>query len=592
MPGERASVDLSFLVLLTVLGILLVRSAWVCDEAYITLRTVEHALSGHGLRFNPTERVQGFIHPLWMAWLGLPYTLTREPWLTTMVVSGLTTLFACNVLAYSVARGPWAGGLALVALICSKAWVDHATAGFEDPLLWLLLAGIVRELYRDEGPRGGLVLGAALVGLVRPDALLLVLPAVLAHGLVQWQLGERLSLLRDQLGWLPLLAWHGLALLYYGSLLPNPAIATLSTGVGPWARPGNALAYFEWTLQHDPATLPLIGLGLFSGLLQRDIRGLSCALGLVLYLLFVVWLGGDPLGGRWLATPLWFAIALIAASTWRPLWSVAVGATALGVSLVSPHAPLRAGPAAAVAPPQEGVVDPRAIAGHTTSLFTAEGLRRAPIPAGGAQARGPVAVAPHDPGRFGYEAGPGVHVVDLTGRTDPLLARLSPELGARIGVGPFPRRLPDGYRETLASGEAAFTRPGLTALYGQILQATRDPLRAPGRWDALRALHSGAAVGQVDLSAWRYPEITWHRLDGSLHQVPIEGLGLHLEGQSGRLALELSAARWTVIAERGRRRQVFRSVPEGGPVTIPLNRTDWVLLFPDAPGTARAALAP
>ncbi len=592
MPGERASVDLSFLILLTVLGVLLFRSAWVCDEAYVTLRTLEHALSGHGLRFNPDERVQGFIHPLWAAWLALPYALTREPWLTTMVVSGLTTLFACNVLAYSTAREPWSGGLALVGLISSKAWVDHATAGLEEPLMWLGLALLVRELYREEGPREVLILEAALVGLIRLDALLLVVPAVLSHGLVQWRMGERSSLLRSQLGWLPLLAWHGFALLYYGSLLPSPALAALSAGIGPWAHPGNALAYFEWTLQLDPATLPLIGLGLVSGLVQRNIRGLSCALGLVLYLLFVIWLGGAPLGGRWLATPLWFAIALISASPWRPIWAVVVSTIALSVSLMSPHAPLRAGPATEPAPAAHGIVDPRAVARRATSLFTASGLRGAPAPSGGARVSDPVVVIARDPGRFGYDSGPGVHVVDPSGRTDPLLARLSPEQVGRTGMGPFPRRLPEGYELALASGGAGLERPDLESLYAQIQLATRAPLWAPGRWRALLALNSGAASGQVDPSAWRYPEVTWAHLGEAPYAVPIGGLGLWIEGRSGRLALELSETRWTVIAERGRRRQVFRIVPSGGSVTIPLSHTDWVLLLPDAPGTARAALVP
>ena len=33
-------------------------NAWVCDDAYITFRTIDNFLHGHGLRWNVAERVQ------------------------------------------------------------------------------------------------------------------------------------------------------------------------------------------------------------------------------------------------------------------------------------------------------------------------------------------------------------------------------------------------------------------------------------------------------------------------------------------------------------------------------------------------------
>ena len=57
------------LVLVAVTTVLLavaVRVAWLGDDAYITLRTVENWCSGLGLRWNLVDRVQTFTHPLWM----------------------------------------------------------------------------------------------------------------------------------------------------------------------------------------------------------------------------------------------------------------------------------------------------------------------------------------------------------------------------------------------------------------------------------------------------------------------------------------------------------------------------------------------
>ena len=49
-----------------VFGVLLIRTAWLDDDAYITFRTVDNVLHGYGLRWNVVDRVQAYTHPLWM----------------------------------------------------------------------------------------------------------------------------------------------------------------------------------------------------------------------------------------------------------------------------------------------------------------------------------------------------------------------------------------------------------------------------------------------------------------------------------------------------------------------------------------------
>ena len=48
-----------------------VRLAWLGDDAYITLRSVENWVGGNGMRWNPADRVQTYTHPLWMLTLSL-----------------------------------------------------------------------------------------------------------------------------------------------------------------------------------------------------------------------------------------------------------------------------------------------------------------------------------------------------------------------------------------------------------------------------------------------------------------------------------------------------------------------------------------
>jgi hypothetical protein len=64
-PGPAswsAVLPLSFLLLYAVV---VVWKAWVCDDAYITFKTVDNFVEGYGLRWNVLERVQVHTHPLW-----------------------------------------------------------------------------------------------------------------------------------------------------------------------------------------------------------------------------------------------------------------------------------------------------------------------------------------------------------------------------------------------------------------------------------------------------------------------------------------------------------------------------------------------
>src|SRR3954462_10430988 len=46
--------------------LLLIRTAWLDDDACITFRTVDNILHGLGPRWNVANRVQSYTHPLWM----------------------------------------------------------------------------------------------------------------------------------------------------------------------------------------------------------------------------------------------------------------------------------------------------------------------------------------------------------------------------------------------------------------------------------------------------------------------------------------------------------------------------------------------
>ena len=64
--------------------LILALTAWVQDDAWITFRTLDNALAGHGLSWNPPLRVQTFTHPLWLAVQTPAYLLLGTPRAATM----------------------------------------------------------------------------------------------------------------------------------------------------------------------------------------------------------------------------------------------------------------------------------------------------------------------------------------------------------------------------------------------------------------------------------------------------------------------------------------------------------------------------
>jgi len=58
-------------------GILLaVGGAWVCDDAFISFRYIDQFEQGHGLVYNPGERVEGYTHFLWVMLLAAVHRLS------------------------------------------------------------------------------------------------------------------------------------------------------------------------------------------------------------------------------------------------------------------------------------------------------------------------------------------------------------------------------------------------------------------------------------------------------------------------------------------------------------------------------------
>ena len=463
-------------------GILLRRTAWLSDDAYLTLRSVEHAASGFGLRWNVADRVQVYDHPLWTMVLFLGRMLSGETYFTTLAISLVASLAALWLVRRQASTDVSVVVAAATAAL-SPLFLSYSTSGLEGPLVHVLTAGFMGAALagRSLHTLGGL---AGLLLLTHWTTLFVTAP-VLASRARSLQRARRVLVL----GAGPALLWYLAAWWYYGTPSSAASLAA-SANAASWSeRLAAGASFFGDTARADPLFTAVVLTGVVVGLaMPGAARWLAFGSGLALG--WVVVSGGSVMAGRHLTAA--FVIGLGLTVRYVSAGGVRPGLTALaGVlfyALLTPVTTLTSGAAfGRDAQPTARAHDPRLDDYQATGLLLESRPRRAPSDPAIAQALEsavpgrPLAVAGRV-GMIGAAAGPEIHVIDQQGRTDPLLARLPPAVGSQPRWGKV-RRLPDGYVDGLPDGTPA--EAPLEQLVGHIRAVTRGPLTASERGAAL-----------------------------------------------------------------------------------------------------------
>ncbi|HUR33862.1 MAG TPA: hypothetical protein VM032_08700 [Vicinamibacterales bacterium] len=482
-------------------AVVVLRSAWMHDDAYITFRTVDNFVNGYGLRWNTIDRVQTYTHPLWMFVVSAGYSITREVFFTVLAISAVLSVSTVLLIVFDVAATVALGCLAVAALTFSKAFVDYSTSGLENPLTHFLLVIFLALLFRRAPSLTTLFLLALVAGLAavnRLDTVLLYAPVLL---LLTIDAGGWRAVAVAGAGFLPLVFWEAFSLLYYGFPFPNTAYAKLfAAGISGRELVRHGLYYLANSARLDPLTLLLIAGGIVAGLWARDRVHGAVAAGVVAYLAYVVCIGGDFVTGRFLGAPLLAAVILLARLIPPSRTVLAVGgAVVLAVGLSSSDPPplstSGAGSHGKTLMDAHGIADERAYYYPYSGLLRAlQGVTVASHPwavegQAARQRRVPLAFR-GDIGYYGYYAGPQVHIVDVWGLADPLIARLPARTDVGWRVGHFTRAMPDGYPETLASGRNHIVDRKTAELYDQLSLITRSPLFDPKRLAAIWKMNS------------------------------------------------------------------------------------------------------
>lgn len=475
--------------------LLVVRSAWISDDGMITFRVVENFLAGYGLGYNPFVRVQVFTHPLWMFVISLPYFVaglfvSSAPNALFYIMVFLSVLFSLLAVFLLLSRISKPGllplGLAVLMLSLSNGFIDFSTSGMENPLTHFLLAVFV-VAYLAENPNLFLLsLLSSLIMLNRADSLVLVAPA-LAYA--WWTSAQRKSnLVKIFVGLIPMLLWELFSLFYFGFPFPNTAYAKLNTGVSGVSLALQGFDYFLNSINWDPIVFFSIGLAGVTLFFERNGKFIFLFAGVLLYLAYIVKIGGDFMAGRFLTAPLFLSTAIIS----NQLAAKRSQLVGLGVAILlgafSLRSPLWASNMVLYLPTYP-ISDHNRISDQRLHYFGNDnkGQYNSFVENGflnpelGSEFAGgewhftgfrQVYVA-DALGKPGYKKGPNIYVIDNFALSDPLLARLP---AAEWSIGHFRRDVPDGYLETLETGENRIADPDLSLYYSKLRFVVAGPL--------------------------------------------------------------------------------------------------------------------
>lgn len=475
-------------------AVLVLRRGWVSEDAYFTLRTIDNFLNGHGLVWNVGERVQVFTHPLWMALLALCISITRESFVTPIILG--TALSASSLWLCMRWCGNSLTAILFVAgaFIFSSTLVDYGTSGLENALLQVLVIVFVFLFLSKRSLDSrqfllGLCTSALL--LTRADSIFWLVPPLFieARSLMEDSSKRliRTRVMRFMVGLAPFVGWCVFALFYYGDFLPNSARAKLPLGLPRHGLIMHGLGALLSNIERDTWTTFIIACGgILGSRMGAGVRAIAC--GIALHILYFVWVGGDFMLGRFLTVPYLLAVLIISEAVKTGYFGTAnnrmlvILGCALGLSIGnrpwSLPTPLQS-PRDTI--DMRGVADERLFfLGHADLVHF---NKDQPMPdfvwanQGRRDRSTHVKFYAHpNVGMYGYFVGPNCHVLDLSGLGDPLLARLPMLSNSKWRVGHYMRRVPQGYVESLKTGVNRIREPGVRKYYDQVRSVTRGPL--------------------------------------------------------------------------------------------------------------------
>ena len=530
------------LIFLPIYVIELMRTAWLNDDAAITFRSIMNFVHGYGPTYNIDERVQAYTHPLWFLIQSAVTFVFKNIIIVNYSLSIGLSLLTFWILSRYVSKNLPNAIIVAVAMILSQAFVEYSTSGLENPLSHLLILlmaifGVNAIEKEDNKYITYYFLVCSLLYLTRQDMMLLAAP--MAIMILVKNRHRPIELIKSVcIGALPAIFWSAFSLYYYGFLFPNTAYAKLATGHSMKEMVFQGFNYYLQSWRSDPLTLIVLAVGIVVGFASKLSYKLI-SVGIILNLLYILYIGGDFMQGRFFTVPFCLSLFMIAQClrgdivnvakrselvrrtgnffngsgdfktfgseprrevervVVSPYIRVCQGAflvVFVAVGLPNINAIMYSDPNAYYKNPydQYTIFRPTGVNDEKKYYFHGQSLARSgkdfyKMPEWTTVGKEKKLIVAGKIGFFGFREGPAAHIIDPRALIDPLLARL-PSQGA-FGPGHNSRQIPLRYVESIRENENLLEDPETKDFYELIRVVTRAPLNTRARLVAILRLN-------------------------------------------------------------------------------------------------------
>lgn len=504
-------------ILSVLLGVMIyLKNGWISDDAYIIFRSIEQLFAGNGPNWNPHERVQTFTSPLWFWLLAFTRIFSSNLYLNTMVISlflwvgtlwilrkifNNDFLLCCSILLFSASRG----------------FYDYTSSGLENVLAYFFIAlylylnynMVQKDAEITASNKKSMIMTLFVYGLIiciRHDLALLLFPITVysiwrsrrVFSLKQWASMIIVALF-------PFILWSLFCLYYYGFPFPNTAYAKINTGIDKILIVKQGMKYLASSFIFDTVTCVIIGTAVIICMKHGKHQRLRfLGYGLVLNLIYIIYVGGDFMQGRFLSYTFLISSIIVLrqiAAVRRNIYKIAACGALLLYLFLYPHTPFST---------------PLDYQNYSSKLMVSDErgtyFKRTSLYAYFIRYHDSIIFPPHqwsyqgakfkmrndrvhvfgNVGFFGYWAGTEKIIIDPLALADPLLSRLPVQGEWRVGH--YLRDIPKGYLKSVETDKNLIKDPALNQLYDKIKIITQN--------DTLLSWHRIKTIMSFNLGAY------------------------------------------------------------------------------------------
>ena len=288
-----------------VFAAIVVLHAWIADDAYHGFIMSKNFMDGNGLVYNIGERTNASTTPLWLLLTTLLSCVTRHIEYTALAICVIASVTAFYLL---IRRLESKTLILLATIVClgSYGFIAYSTSCLENCLIFLIQIIFVDYIlnHKDTYSFKQLFVVAFLCSLsllTRFDTCFLMFFPTAYIFLRKKGCGFFKMLLAGILGLLPVFAWLGFSVIYYGYPFPNTFYVKIRNDLSMMEYLVKGFEYYKVSFLGDMLTVLIIVSALIILSWKGDALRRMIAIGIFFKLAYILRIGGDFMLGRHLS---------------------------------------------------------------------------------------------------------------------------------------------------------------------------------------------------------------------------------------------------------------------------------------------------